>query len=201
MEKLTDYLLSFDPAESFQAWLKEAKKQDLNPEAFTLATASSDGTPSARVLLLKGHGPNATYRFFTHSSSPKGRDLKENPKGCMVFYWVKSERQVRISGVVKPLSREETYRYFSSRAHKSQLASYISDQSQVIESRKLLEKRFQKALEKYPEGEVPLPIHWQGYELVADEMEFFVYGEYRLNDRFLYSKNSKGLWEIMRLQP
>lgn len=201
MENLTPYLLTSNPIDSFEKWYELAAEKDLSHDAFTLATATPDGDPSARILLLKGLGPGAQYRFYTHSSSQKGHELEQNPRACMVFYWVKSERQVRINGIVKKLSRAQTADYFSSRAHQSQLASFVSDQSQEIESRERLEEKFNSALEKYNESEVPLPEHWQGYELVAHSYEFFVYGEHRLNDRFLYMKDKDGSWSISRLQP
>jgi pyridoxamine 5'-phosphate oxidase len=201
MEKLEPYDLTPDPVESFARWFGLAQKNDFNPEAFSLATATLDGVPSSRILLLKGHGPGPQFRFFTHSTSQKGHDLQENPRACMVFYWGKSERQVRIYGAVKKLGRDETAKYFSSRAHMSQLASFISDQSEPIESRESLESKFDRAFENHKEGQVPLPENWQGYELEAKSFEFFVYGEHRLNDRFLYALQKDKTWSITRLQP
>lgn len=201
MEKLSDYLLTTDPLESFRLWYEKACQDELNPEAFTLATASKEGVPSARILLLKGFRAGNYFRFFTHSTSQKGSELKENPWASMVFYWVKGERQVRINGEVLPLERSETQKYFSSRAHESQVASFISEQSEAIESREKLEEKFSNALKKFPEGQVPFPENWKGYELKASTMEFFVYGKHRLNDRFLYQKNTAGTWDIKRLQP
>lgn len=201
MENLSSYSLTPDPIDSFENWFRIAKENDLSPDAFTLATATRDAQPSARVLLLKGRGPGAQYRFFSHSNSQKGSDLEANPKACMVFYWLKSKRQVRINGNVKRLGREETAEYFFSRPYESQVASFVSDQSQTILSRAELEKKFHRALEKYNESKVPLPKHWQGYELEAQSFEFFVYGEHRLNDRFLYTKEKSGSWSISRLQP
>lgn len=201
MESLSSYFLSSDPVESFQKWFEAAAKKDSSTDAFTLATASPEGVPSARVLLLKGYGPGAQYRFYTHSNSQKGHELEQNPRACMVFYWVKSEKQVRINGVVKKLSRKQTAEYFHSRAHESQVASFVSDQSQKIQSREELEQKFHSALEKFKGARVPLPENWQGYELEAHSFEFFVYGKHRLNDRFLYTKKSDGAWGVSRLQP
>lgn len=202
MEELKNYQLTLDPLESFELWFAKAATCEENPTAFTLATIDQKtGGPTARILLYKGLDPNHGFKFYSHSHSQKGSDLEVNPQAAMVFYWHNSERQVRVTGTVSKMSIEQTREYFYSRDRNSQLASYISDQSQPIESREALEKLFQQAQEKFKDREqVDLPPHWSGYFLSPQYFEFFVYGAHRLNDRFAYHLE-QGVWKINRLQP
>lgn len=202
MNELKRYELSANPFETFETWFKKAETKEENPTAFTLATADEHGVPSARILLYKGHDRAQGFKFYTHSSSPKGRDLSANPQASMVFYWPCSEKQVRISGEVHKLSQAESEAYFYSRDRESQIASWLSNQSHPIASRDELEKLFEEAKMKFSQKEkVDFPLNWSGYYLSPKNFEFFVYGAHRLNDRFLYELSASDDWEITRLQP
>lgn len=203
MEKLEQFDLTNDPIESFYKWYLDAAKCEQNAEAMTLATVSNSGRPDARVLLFKGMKERA-LTFYTNYGSPKGHDLEVHPEGCIVFYWHNSKRQVRLHGHVKKMSHEDSNRYFQSRDRDSQLASYISEQSSPIADKQALLDKLEKARKQFANKEVPTPEHWGGYFFEPYEIEFFVYGDYRLNDRFLFkldqSKAMNG-WSYSRIQP
>lgn len=202
MEDLKKYNLTPDPFENFESWFEKAAQLEQNPTAFTLATVDPiTHHPSARILLYKGLDPDRGLKFYSHSHSQKGLQLEHHPHVSMVFYWHVSERQVRINGTVQKMSLEQTRDYFLSRDRNSQLASYISDQSAPIESREALEEKFEQAKEKFKKrDQVDLPPHWSGYFVQPNYFEFFVYGDYRLNDRFAFNLEG-GQWKICRLQP
>lgn len=203
MDKLELFDLSNDPIESFYKWYEAAAKCEQNAEAMTLATVSSSGRPDARILLFKGMKERA-LTFYTHYESPKGHDLDVHPEGCLVFYWHVSKKQVRLHGHVKKMSRADSDRYFHSRDRASQLASYISDQSQPIEDKQALLNKLEKAKNEFGNLEIPTPESWGGYIFEPYEMEFFLYGEHRLNDRFLYKLDqtpAKKGWSVCRIQP
>ena len=165
--------LDADPITHFQAWLQTALDADLpEPTAMTLATVNEDGQPSARVVLLKGVDAQG-FRFYSSYESRKGGELEHNPRVALVFYWHALERQVRIEGEARKLSREASEAYFKSRPHGSQLGAWASQQSRVLESRAPLEARLKKLEERYDEGEVPLPDFWGGYLVVPRALEFW----------------------------
>ena len=194
---LTRAALEDDPCDQFAIWLGEAQQAELvDATAMTLATANAQGEPSARIVLLKrfdAHG----FVFFTDYGSQKGQELAVNPRAELLFYWRELERQVRISGIVEKVSREESATYFASRPLDSQISASISAQSQPIDARETLEARA-SALQS--EGKIIPPEDWGGYSLAPARYEFWQGRPNRLHDRFSYTKASHG-WEISRLQP
>lgn len=199
--ELTDELAGENPYSLFQKWLNEAIDSELpEPTAFTLCTVTLQGKPNARVLLLKGL-ENELFKFYTNYQSRKGQELELNPYACMVFFWPELERQIRIEGKVSKLSKEESERYFQSRPRESQIGAYASKQSQILESRELLEKEFQNWKKKFEQNEtIPIPEYWGGYALHPNLMEFWQGRPNRLHDRIqfvLYSNE----WKKFRLYP
>ena len=166
----------------------------------SLATATPDGKPSARIVLLKGVDKQG-FSFFTNYESAKGHQLEANPQAALAFYWVKLERQVRISGPVERTSREDSAAYFHSRPPGSRLGAWASKQSEVIDSRKILDARLAQMVERFEGEEIPLPPHWGGYRVMPEEMEFWQGRPNRLHDRFRYSLRGDGTWQIDRLAP
>lgn len=198
--RLDEGQVSADPVAEFGRWFTQAKEaQVLEPNAMTLATATRDGTPSARIVLLKGYDERG-FVFFTDYRSQKGTELAENPQASLVFYWAELERQVRISGPVSVVSREESEAYFQTRPRPSQLSTWVSHQSQVIPGRKLLEAGVRKVEDQFP-GDVPLPPHWGGYRVTPETVEFWQGRESRLHDRLRYLRKKGGGWRLERLSP
>ena len=193
--------LDDDPLSVFVRWFDEAREAgNRDPSAMTLATATKDGRPSARMVLLKSVGPKG-FVFATHYTSPKALNLLENPQAALVFYWPETERQVRVEGDASRLGREDSQAIFSARPRQAQIAALIGGQSTPIESRGELEARYgAKALE-HPEGEIPVPETWGGYVVAPRTIEFWQGGQHRLHDRFLYSRQDDGSWTITRLMP
>jgi pyridoxamine 5'-phosphate oxidase len=190
-----------DPLELFLRWLGEAiDAGEPEPTAMTLATAGSDASPSARMVLMKGADERG-LRFFTNYESPKARELEENPRAALVAWWAETRRQVRVRGPVERLPPEESDEYFASRPHGSRLAAWASDQSRPLGDRAELEERF-TALEREYEGrEIPRPPHWGGFRLVPEEWEFWSGRPNRLHDRLLYRRAGTGAWAVERLAP
>lgn len=166
----------------------------------TLATASRDGKPSARMVLLKGFDKHG-FVFYTNYKSRKGRELEQNPHAALVLFWQPLERQIRITGRVAKVSPEESEVYFQSRPLGSQLSACISKQSSVIASRDVLLEKLKKIEEKYPNGDPPRPIHWGGFRVRPNEIEFWQGGKFRLHDRLRYRRRSDGSWSVDRLSP
>ena len=192
---------SNDPIEQFTRWWNDAEKAAVEERnAMTLATASSDGVPSARVVLLKGYDHQG-FVFFTNYNSFKGQELMSNPRACLVFFWKELERQVRITGIVEKTSAEESDAYFQSRPLGSKIGTWASQQSEVIASRDWLEDNELKWQEKFGEGPVPRPEHWGGYRVKPVCIEFWQGRPSRLHDRLIYNLNSEGEWAIQRLSP
>ena len=190
-----------DPVAQFLKWLGEAKAA--HPGDFTsmvLATADRSGRPSARVVLLKGCDDRG-FVFFTHYDSRKGRDLAENPRAALVFYWPEFDRQVRVEGTVETTSREESEAYFQSRPLGARIGAAVSRQSEPIASREDLERAVREAAERFGEGPVARPESWGGYRVVPDEIEIWQGRENRLHDRFRYRRQPEGGWTIDRLSP
>jgi pyridoxamine 5'-phosphate oxidase len=190
-----------NPFEQFKIWFEQAlAAQLLEPNAMTIATATPDGKPDARIVLLKDYDQRG-FVFFTNYQSHKGQQLGENHWCAIAFWWAELERQVRIVGLVEKVSDVESDQYFHSRPKGSQLGAWASNQSQVIESRKVLEQRLQKLQEEYENQEVPRPPHWGGFRLIPDQIEFWQGRPSRLHDRLLYRRGQDGSWVIQRLSP
>jgi pyridoxamine 5'-phosphate oxidase len=194
--------LQSDPLEQFSRWFEESVHSagDREPNAMTLATATADGQPSARVVLLKGFDHQG-FIFFTNYESRKGEQLKQNPRAALNFHWPWLERQIQIEGLVETVSREESQAYFDKRPLGSRLGAIVSAQSKVIASRRELEDRLKEAERQFSGTNPPVPDVWGGYRVAPDRMEFWQGRENRLHDRFLYVRQSDGSWRIDRLNP
>ncbi len=193
--------LARDPFRQFDQWFQEAEAAKLvEPNAMTLATATRDGRPSARTVLLKGVDGRG-FVFYTNYESRKGRELSENPRASLLLPWIALERQVIIEGTLAKLSREESAAYFHSRPRASQLGAWVSQQSSIITGRSVLEDAM-KALEKKHAGaEIPLPPAWGGYRLSPESVEFWQGRRSRLHDRLRYRREAGGAWIVERLAP
>ena len=190
-----------DPFAQFEKWWKEALDAGVDEvNAMTLATASADGMPDARIVLLKGVDPKG-FTFFTNYDSAKGAQLLENPRASLVFFWKELERQVRISGLVVMVSEKESDDYFNSRPENSRIGAWASPQSQPIESREWLEENEKKMRQQFSDGVINRPPHWGGYRVRPTHIEFWQGRPSRLHDRILYSLQTKGDWKIQRLAP
>lgn len=190
-----------NPFKQFQQWFDQALAAQLpEPNAMTLATVAPDGKPSARIVLLKNFDPHG-FVFYTNYSSHKGQQLQANPWAALVFWWAELERQVRIEGRVEKVSETESDAYFHSRPLGSQLGAWVSQQSQVINTREVLEVRLQELEEKYINQVVPRPTHWGGFRVIPTAIEFWQGRPNRLHDRLLYRRLDEGRWLIERLSP
>ena len=197
---LSEKDLARDPFRQFEKWFQEAEAAKITePNAMTLSTATRDGRPSARTVLLKnidGRG----FVFFSNYESRKGRELHENPLATIVFPWLALERQVIAEGMVAKIPREVSEAYFHSRPRASQLAAWVSQQSSIISGRTVLEDSMKMLEEKYAGREVPLPPHWGGWRLSPETVEFWQGRRSRLHDRLRYRREKDG-WLIERLAP
>jgi pyridoxamine 5'-phosphate oxidase len=190
-----------DPIRQFIAWIEAAEDAGLKePNAMTLATATLDGKPSARMVLLKGVDERG-FLFYTNYQSRKGRDLAGNPRAALVFYWAPLGRQVRVSGRVTKMAPADSDAYFATRPLGSRFGAAISRQSSVIASRAVLSERLERIAARYPEGGPPRPKFWGGYCVRPDEIEFWQQGRDRLHDRLRYRKRRDGSWKRERLSP
>jgi pyridoxamine 5'-phosphate oxidase len=189
-----------DPMVQFSRWFAEAQSQGVpQSEAMVLATATSDGGPSARMVLLKGWGPDG-FVWFTGYESRKGEELGANPRAALLFFWQPIGRQVRVEGAVEKTTRHESEVYFQTRHPGSQVAAAISRQSRPIASRDELEAAYAALAAEAGEGPLPLPEHWGGYRLRPEALEFWEHRENRLHDRLRYEREGAG-WSRIRLQP
>lgn len=189
------------PFKQFQVWFDQALAAQLpEPNAMTVATATQSGKPSARIVLLKGFDERG-FVFYTNYQSHKGQALIDNPQAALIFWWAELERQVRIEGRVEKVSDQESDEYFHSRPFNSRLGAWASEQSQVIESREVLELRWQELKTKYENSDVPRPPHWGGFRVIPSAIEFWQGRPSRLHDRLLYSLLDNGSWQIERLSP
>lgn len=190
-----------DPLKQFGIWFTaalEAGIADVN--ALSIATATPDGKPSVRMVLLKTFDADG-FVFFTNYESEKGRQLETNPQAAFAFYWVEVARQIRIEGTIEKTSREESARYFHSRPVGSQLGAWVSRQSEVVDARRILDARLAEMTERFQGKEIPLPPHWGGYRLKPKTIEFWQGRPNRLHDRFRYARQKSGDWLIQRLAP
>jgi pyridoxamine 5'-phosphate oxidase len=193
-------MLDADPIALFLEWLAAAGAHGIEqPEAMALATATPDGRPSARMVLLRG-ADQLGFRFFSNRDSRKGGELDENPAAALLFHWQPIGRQVRIEGAVSQLADPESDAYFASRPRDSQLSAWASDQSRPVESRDELLRRLEEAGTRFEGGEVPRPPYWGGYLLAPRSIEFWQHGPHRLHDRRLYTLSGAG-WTSRLLAP
>jgi pyridoxamine 5'-phosphate oxidase len=192
--------LAADPFAQFAAWYELALAEVPLAEAMTLATVGADGTPDARMVLLKGHGPDG-FRFFTNYGSAKAAEIEADPRGALILYWREQDRQVRARGPIEPLPAADSDAYFASRARESRLGAWASPQSRPLADRAELEARLAEVRERFAEVEdVPRPDHWGGFLLRPRTIEFWQGQQARLHDRFLYTRTDD-LWSIERLGP
>ncbi|MCU7547517.1 pyridoxamine 5'-phosphate oxidase [Chitinophagaceae bacterium LB-8] len=190
-----------NPISQFEKWWQQAVASEIKePNAMILATASADGVPSARVMLLKGFS-NAGFLFFTNYKSFKAMQLDENPKASLVFFWGELERQVRIVGLVSKADNATNDDYFQSRPMGSRIGAWASPQSSVVESREWLDAQFDKLTEEYKNKEVVRPPHWGGYYVQPVLVEFWQGRPGRLHDRIQYTLQQDGTWKVERLAP
>lgn len=199
--ELTEDDLLPDPIALAQRWFADAQASGVEQhDAMTLATATPDGRPSARVVLLKGIDARG-FAFFTNYESRKGRELDANPYAALALLWIPLQRQLRVTGRVERLSDEESDAYFATRPRGSQLGAWASQQSRPLLERAELEQRFAALDERYAGGTVPRPPHWGGFRVEPDEVEVWQGRANRLHDRFLYTRSADGGWTHARLAP
>ena len=193
--------LESDPIVQFEKWFREAWDENYPmPHAMSLATASAEGLPTVRTVLLKRYDPRG-FVFFTNYGSRKAKQMSDNPQAALLFPWVRLGRQVTVAGRVEKISKSESVQYFLSRPRGSQLSAWASAQSNVISSRAILESAFATVKRRFADGEVPLPDFWGGYRVDPDSIEFWQNRKDRLHDRFLYNRGENGAWRIDRLTP
>lgn len=200
-ETLDERNADANPIVLFKRWFDAAIASGSRlPDAMTLATASKDGKPSARMVLLK-QVDDEGFVFYTNYNSQKARQLDENPWAALVLYWVQLDRQIRVEGTVERVTAAESDEYFSTRPRESQLGALASPQSEVVQSREVLERRFREFEEVYRDSEVNRPAHWGGYRLRPERIEFWQNRSGRLHDRIVYERQPDGIWVINRLAP
>ena len=199
---LDEHGIDRDPFQQFTIWYDEAVAAGLpEPEAMTLSTATLEGQPSARIVLLRGYDERG-FCFFSNYSSQKGQELAANPYAAVTFHWVELERQVRIAGRVEKVTEAESDAYFQSRPSQSRIGAWSSPQSSVISSRDALEELFKKYQEQYlDETAIPRPEHWGGYRVIPERIEFWQGRPNRLHDRLRFIRIDQGPWTLQRLAP
>ncbi len=197
---LTDERAGPDPFALFDRWYREAREAGLYlPESMALATATADGRPSVRQVLLKAFDERG-FVFYTNYDSRKGEEIAENPRAALAVHWPILQRQVRINGGVEKTTEEESHAYFSSRPRGSQVGAWASDQSSVLGGREELELRFGEVKERFAGGDIPLPAFWGGYRVIPETVEFWQGRANRLHDRLRFTRTG-GDWTIDRLYP
>lgn len=189
-----------DPFKQFDRWFAESKKTGLQyPEAMALATATAEGLPSVRMVLMKGYDDRG-FCFFTNYESRKADELEHNPRAALLFYWEPYERQIRIEGTIEKLTEEESFAYFKTRPRGSRIGAWASAQSSVIGRREDLEKRVREYEKKFSGSDVPLPPYWGGYRCIPESFEFWQGRVNRLHDRLQFTREEDG-WKRVRLSP
>ena len=190
-----------NPVTQFDEWFQLAITAGIDlPNAMVLATASIDAKPAARFVLLKDYNENG-FVFYSHSVSAKGRQLAENPRASLIFYWNMLDRQVRIDGNVTRTTDSEADEYFASRPLDSRISAWAAPQSSIVENREYLESRVEEFNQRFGDGRVPRPEDWVGYRVIPQAMEFWQGRENRLHDRILYTLEDDGTWSRVRLAP
>jgi len=199
--KLVEGDFHANPFEQFKRWMKEVVASGVaQPEVMTLATATPDGLPAARQVLLRGIDPRG-FVFFTNYQSRKGKELEANPRAALLFYWDQLEWQIRIEGLVEKLTPPESDAYFQTRPRGSRLSAWASPQSEIIANREILERRYEQLEKRYPSDEVPRPPYWGGFRVLPSSFEFWQHGHHRLHDRLRYALEGDGSWRLERLAP
>jgi pyridoxamine 5'-phosphate oxidase len=201
LQSLSEKETLADPFAQFGKWWNEAASSGIDEvNAMTLATASADGMPDARIVLLKGFDEKG-FRFFTNYESAKGRELLENPRASLVFFWKELERQIRISGLSVTLGDQDNDAYFFSRPEGSRIGAWASPQSEKIDSRDWLEQKEKETRERFAGRPIERPPHWGGYRIMPTHLEFWQGRPNRLHDRIRYDLQKNGTWKIERLAP
>ena len=197
---LTEEDAGDDPFALFDRWFAEIRETEIEPTAMTLATATRDGRPCARTVLLKGMDARG-FTFFTNYESRKAKELAENPRASLLFFWRVHERQVRIDGAVEKVGAAESDAYFEQRPFESRVSVHASRQSTTVESRQALDDLYQAAASRFTDGRVPRPEYWGGYRVMPEEFEFWQGRVSRLHDRIRFMKQPNGAWRRDRLAP
>ena len=193
--------LNPDPVAQFSDWFAQATELGIHePNAMSLATVDTSGMPCQRMVLLKYFDTDG-FVFFSNYGSRKAKQIAENPQVSLLFPWITLERQVIIQGHTEKISTAESLKYFTTRPRESQIGAWVSNQSEVITSRKFLMQKLNEIREKFKNGEIPLPSFWGGYRVVPEAIEFWQGGPARLHDRFLYTRKNGVNWTIERLAP
>jgi pyridoxamine 5'-phosphate oxidase len=201
LQTLSENEVAADAIAQFDQWWHEALKSELEEvNAMTLATASANGIPDARIILLKGYDKKG-FIFFTNYQSNKGKELEQNPNACLVFFWAALERQVRITGTVEKISAAESDAYFTSRPAGSRMGAWASPQSEVIAKRAIIEDNLKDIEQRFNDGIIPRPPHWGGYIVKPVQIEFWQGRASRLHDRIRYTLQVDSSWLIERLAP
>ncbi len=201
LQGLRETDVNSNPFVQFKEWFDQALSADiLEPNAMMVATTTTQGKPSARMVLLKDFDERG-FVFYTNYNSQKAQELAENPQAALVFWWAELQRQVRICGWVEKISEEESDKYFYSRPFSSRLGAWASNQSEVIENREVLEQQLEELQKEYYNKDVPRPPHWGGIRVIPAEIEFWQGRSSRLHDRLVYQKIENGSWKIERLSP
>ena len=201
LQGLSETDVNSNPFTQFKEWFDQALNADiLEPNAMMVATTTTQGKPSARMVLLKDFDERG-FVFYTNYNSQKAQELAENPQAALVFWWAELQRQVRICGWVEKVSDEESDKYFYSRPFSSRLGAWASNQSEVIENREVLEQQLEELQEQYYNKDIPRPPHWGGIRVIPAEIEFWQGRSSRLHDRLIYRKIENGSWKIERLSP
>ncbi|MEM6752684.1 MAG: pyridoxamine 5'-phosphate oxidase [Cyanobacteria bacterium P01_C01_bin.38] len=201
LQGLSETEIDSNPFAQFEEWFSQALNADiLEPNAMTVATTTPEGKPSARMVLLKDFDARG-FVFYTNYNSHKAQELAENPQAALVFWWAELQRQIRIYGRVEKISDSESDKYFYSRPFSSRLGAWASNQSEVIESREVLEQQLEELKQKYQDREIPRPPHWGGIRVIPAEIEFWQGRSSRLHDRLVYTRMEDNSWKIERLSP